>query len=135
MWGSTEKMARKMVEGIADAGVSAKLFDVASADRTGVVKEMLDAKGYLFGSSTHDNDMLPNMAGFLEFVKGLKPKARVAGLFGSYGWSGGAVASMEKEIKESGIDIVMPQISFKYMPDENDLKKCYDYGKEFAGKL
>ena len=135
MWGATEKMARKMVEGIADAGVSAKLFDVASADRTGVVKEMLDAKGYLFGSSTHDNDMLPNMAGFLEFVKGLKPKARVAGLFGSYGWSGGAVASMEKEIKESGIDIVMPQISFKYMPDENDLKKCYDYGKEFAGKL
>lgn len=135
MWGATEKMARKIAEGMADAGVSAKLFDISLSDRTGVVKEMLDAKGYLFGSSTHDNDMLPTMAGFLEFVKGLKPKARVAGLFGSYGWSGGAVASMEKEIKESGIDIVMPQISFKYMPDENDLIKCYNYGKEFAGKL
>ena len=49
--------------------------------------------------------------------------------------TGGAAASMEKEIKESGIDIVMPRISFKYMPDENDLKKCYDYGREFAGKI
>jgi anaerobic nitric oxide reductase flavorubredoxin len=135
MWGATEKMARKMVEGIQDAGVSVKLFDIASADKTEVVKEMLDAKGYLFGSSTHDNDMLPTMAGFLEFVKGLKPKARLVSLFGSYGWAGGAVASMEKSVKEAGIDISLPSISFKYMPDENDLKKCYDYGKEFAKKL
>lgn len=135
MWGATEKMARKIVEGIADAGVSAKLFDIAVSDRTEVVKEMLDAEGYLMGSSTHDNDMLPTMAGFLEFLKGLKPKGRVASVFGSYGWSGGATASIEKEVKEAGINIVMPSISFKYMPDENDLKKCYEFGKEFAGKL
>ena len=135
MWGATEKMARKMIEGISDSGISVKLFDIDSSDRTEIVKEMLDAKGYLIGSSTHDNDMLPTMAGFLEFVKGLKPKARVAGLFGSYGWAGGAIASMEKTVKESGIDIVMPPVSFKYMPDGNDLSKCYDYGKEFAGKL
>ncbi|MDP3791127.1 MAG: flavodoxin domain-containing protein [Candidatus Omnitrophota bacterium] len=135
MWGATEKMARKIIEGISDAGVSVKLADVTSSDRTEVIGQMLDAKGYLFGSSTHDNDMLPSIAGFLELIKGLKPKGRVAGLFGSYGWAGGAIASMEKSVKELGIDVVMPPISFKYMPDENDLKKCYDYGKEFAGKL
>ncbi len=135
MWGATERIARSIIEGISDAGVSVKLFDIASSDRTEVISEMLDAKGYLFGSSTHDNDMLPGIAGFLEFVKGLKPKGRLAGLFGSYGWSGGAVASMEKTMKESGIDVVMSPVSFKYMPDAFDLEKCYNYGKEFAGKL
>jgi flavorubredoxin len=135
MWGSTEKMARKMLEGLADAGVEAKLFDVASTDWTSVVKEMLDAKGYLIGSSTHDNDMLPNIAGFLELIKGFKPKGRLAGLFGSYGWAGGAVAEMEKVVKESGMEVAMPAIAFKYSPDENELKKCYDYGKDFASKL
>ena len=135
MWGATEKMARKFVEAISDAGVTVKLFDVATADRTELVKEMLDAKGYLIGSSTHDNDMLPNIAGFLELVKGLKPKGRVAGLFGSFGWAGGAVASMEKVAKEAGMDVVMGPIAFKYMPDTEDLKKCYEYGKEFAGKI
>ena len=64
------EMARKMLEGMADAGVSAKLFDISSSDRTEIIKEMLDAKGFLIGSSTHDNDMLPAMAGFLEFLKG-----------------------------------------------------------------
>jgi len=135
MWGATEKMARKIVEGISDSGITVKLFDITSADRTEVVKEMLDAKGYLFGSSTHDNGMLPTIAGFLEFVKGLKPKARIAGLFGSYGWAGGAAVSMERSVKESGIEIAVVPITAKYMPAEDELKKCYDYGKEFAGKL
>lgn len=135
MWGATDAMARKIVEGISDAGVSAKLFEIARSDRTEIIKEMLDAKGYLIGSSTHDNDILPDMAGFLMFLKGLRPKERSAAAFGSYGWSGGAVASIENTLKEIGISIAQPSISVKYSPDGNELKKCYDYGKEFASKL
>ena len=135
MWGSTGKMARKIVEGITDAGVDVKLVDINQASRTEVVKEMLGAKGYLIGSSTHDNGMLPAMAGFLDFLNGLKPKNRVAAAFGSYGWAGGAVANIEKMIKEAGIALAMPSISFKYLPDENEMKKCYEFGKEFAGKV
>lgn len=135
MWGATDKMARKIAEGISDAGVPAKLFEISQSDRTEVIKEMLDAKGYLIGSSTHDNGMLPDMAGFLVFLKGLKPKERSAAAFGSYGWSGGAVASIENTLKETGISIAQPSISVKYSPDGNELKKCYDYGKEFASKL
>ena len=135
MWGSTEKMARKMVEGLTDAGVSTKLFDIAQSDRTEVIKEMLDAKGFLIGSSTHDNDMLSTMAGFLEFLKGLKPKNRIAAAFGSHGWAGGAVPSMEKELKEAGIVDLMPSISCKYVPDQDEVKRCYEFGKEFAAKV
>ena len=65
----------------------------------------------------------------------LKPKNRIAAAFGSYGWAGGAVAGIEKIIKEAGIALAMPSISFKYLPDENEMKKCYEFGKEFAGKL
>jgi len=135
MWGATEKMARKIAEGITDAGVSIKLFNVATSDRTEIIKEMLDAKGFIFGSSTHDNDMLPNIAGFLEFLKGLKPKNRVACVFGSYGWAGGAVKEIEDILKETGIELVQPGLSIKYVPDENETKCCYEYGREFAKKI
>jgi len=134
MWNSTEQMARKMVEGIADAGVEARLYNIAEADRTEIIKDMLDAKGFLIGSSTHDNGMLPTMAAFLEFLKGLKPKNRVVAAFGSYGWSGGAVASIEKELKEAGME-GLPSISCKYVPDEGEMKKCYEFGKDFAVKV
>jgi flavorubredoxin len=99
-----------------------------------VVKEILDAKGYIIGSSTHDNDMLPSIAAFMSFLKGLKPKNRVAAAFGSYGWGAGAVASIEKELKEAGIEIAQAPISIKYVPDDNENKKCYEFGVEFAKK-
>jgi len=135
MWQSTEKMAHKMVEGITDAGVEVKLFNVSTDDRTEIVKEMFTARGFLFGSSTHDNDMLPNIAGFLEFVKGFKAKNRIAAAFGSYGWAGGAVKEMEEVIKESGIQLVQPGLSVKYVPDENEIKLCYEFGRDFAKRV
>jgi len=135
MWGATEKMARTIAEGISDAGVSVKLFDVAVTDRTEVIKEMLDAKGFLFGSSTHDNDMLPTMGGFLAFLKGLKPKNRIAATFGSFGWAGGATKEIEEVAQAAGIAIVQPSISVQYAPDPADLKKCYEFGRQFANQI
>ena len=135
MWHSTEIMARKIAEGLAAAGVSVKLYDIATTDRTEVVKEILDAKGYLIGSSTHDNDMLPSIAGFLDFLKGLRPKNRVAAAFGSYGWGGGAVAGIEKVLGEAGIPVSQPSIAVKYVPDEAERKACYDFGVNFAKSM
>lgn len=135
MWGATEKMARRIGEGIAGSGVSVKIFDVANSDRTEIMKEMLDAKGFLFGSSTHDNGMLPGMAGFMEFLKGLAPKNRIACIFGSYGWAGGAVKEIEEITRQAGIELLQPGLSVKYYPDETELKKCYEYGESFAQRI
>lgn len=135
MWGSTEKMARAIVEGATDAGVSVKLFDISQADVSEVIKEMIFAKGYLIGSSTHDNDMLTFMAGFLHFLKGLKPKKRIGAAFGSYGWGGGAVKSIEGILKETGIELAQQSLSVRYVPNEEEVKKCYEFGKEFANKV
>jgi flavorubredoxin len=132
MWLATEKMARKIAEGIIDSCIEVKVFDITQSDRTEVIKEMLDAKGYIIGSSTHDNDMLPTLAGFLEFLKGLKPKSRIACAFGSYGWAGGAINSIEKILKETGIEVVQPGLSIQYVPDEFEIKRCYEYGRDFA---
>ncbi|MCM8795872.1 MAG: flavodoxin domain-containing protein [Candidatus Omnitrophica bacterium] len=135
MWGATEKMARRLAAGISEAGVEVKIFNIASSDRTEVLTEMLDAKGFLFGSSTHDNDMLPSLAAFMELFKGLKPKNRFSACFGSYGWAGGAVKEIEEVVKIAGVKIVQPGLSIKYLPDDGELKKCYEYGKEFAQKV
>lgn len=135
MWGATEKMARKIAEGITDAGLGVKIFNIASSDRTEVLTEMLDAQGFLIGSSTHDNDMLPSIAAFLELFKGLKPKNRIAAVFGSYGWAGGAVKEIEEVVKEAGAEIIQPGLTVKYVPDENEIKRCYQYGRDFANKM
>ncbi|MFH0855873.1 MAG: flavodoxin domain-containing protein [Candidatus Omnitrophota bacterium] len=135
MWGATGKMARKIAEGIEKEGVSVKLFDITVSDRTEVIKEMLDARGFIFGSSTHDNGMLTNIAGFLDFIRGLKPKNRLAAVFGSYGWAAGAVKQMEAIIKETGINLALSGLQVKYMPDKNDLEGCIEFGRNFSAAV
>ena len=132
MYGSTARMAKKIVEGITDSGLKVEIFDINQSDRTEIISEMLEAKGFVIGSSTHDNDMLPGIAGFMEFLKGLKPKNRVGCAFGSVGWAGGAVKEIEDILKTAGVELVQPGFSVKYVPDENELAKCYNLGKEFA---
>lgn len=135
MWGATAEMAQKICAGITQVGVSFKLFDVAVSDRTEIIKEMLEAKGFLIGSSTHDNWMLPNLAGLLEFLKGLTPKNRLAAAFGSFGWAGGAVKEMEGILQQAGITLAQPGIGIKYRPEGQEAKACVEFGKNFAQKI
>ncbi|HTY45412.1 MAG TPA: flavodoxin domain-containing protein [Patescibacteria group bacterium] len=135
MWGSTEKMARKIVQGIADSGIEVKLCDTALSDRTEVLTEMLDAKGFIFGSSTHDNSMLTTVAAFLHFLKGLKPKNRIACAFGSYGWAGGAAKEIEENLIQAGIEIAQSPLAVQYVPSSDELLQCYEFGRAFASKI
>ena len=132
MWGSTAKMAHKIVEGITDEGVSVELFDAAQSDRSDIIYEMFDAKGYVIGSSNHDSGILPSIGSLLEFLKGLKPRNRNGAAFGSYGWSGLAAKQLETFLKDAGIEQKVPTLAIQYAPDEEGLRRCYEFGREFA---
>jgi len=135
MWNSTEIMARKILEGITSQGVKAELFDVTKADRTDIISHILDSKGIIIGSSTHDNEMLPVIAGFIQFFKGLKVKGRKSLVFGSYGWAGGAVKEIEEICQKAGGIELSPSISVQFAPNKEELEKCYQAGKTFAQSL
>jgi anaerobic nitric oxide reductase flavorubredoxin len=135
MWGSTEKMARLITDALIEKGLEVKLYDVNNSDRTEVFKDMLDSRGFLFGSSTHDNAMLPNLAGFLALLKNYKAKSRLAGVFGSYGWAGGAVKEIEELLRSSGIELGVESCSAKFVPDEKEVAACRKFSEDFAAKI
>ena len=135
MWGATEKMARKILEGITSQGVEAKVYDITKADRAALTGDLLEAKAFIAGSSTHDNGMLPAIAGFMHFLNGLKPKNRIGAAFGSYGWGGGAVKNIEDAFKSAGIEVAVPSIQVRYSPTSDELAKCFELGKVVAEKV
>jgi flavorubredoxin len=79
--------------------------------------------------------MLPGLAGFMHLLKGLKPKQRVTAAFGSYGWAGGAVKGIENVLEAAGLETSIQSLGIPHVPDDNGLKKCYEYGKIFAQKI
>jgi flavorubredoxin len=92
-------------------------------------------KGILVGSSTINRGMLPSLSPFLEDLKGLKPKKKLGAAFGSYGWSGGGAESVDKILREAGVEIVAEPLTVKYMPSPEELKRCFEFGGEFARKV
>jgi len=135
MWKSTEKMAKAMLEGISNEGVKVKLFRLPVSDEGDIIGELLETKGILVGSATINNGILPTVAPFLREMEGLRPRNKLAAVFGSYGWGGGATATIEKSLKSAGMELVAPAITTKWVPDKEELKKCYEYGQEFAKKV
>jgi flavorubredoxin len=132
MWSATAKMARTIVEGISSEGVQARLYRMATSDSSDAIRDCMLMKGIIVGSSTINRGMLPALAPFLEDLKGLKPKKKIGAAFGSYGWSGGGAESVEKALSEAGVDIMGEPLTVKYMPTEEDLNRCFEFGREFA---
>ena len=135
MWHSTDTMARAIADGITSQGVEAKLLKLRLASNSEVMTEILDAKAVLVGSPTINNGMFPTLGSFLTYATGLKPKGKLWGFFGSYGWGGGAVKGMVDMAKKAGFEVTEPSVEVKFVPDQEDLKKCVEFGQQIAQKI
>jgi anaerobic nitric oxide reductase flavorubredoxin len=135
MWGSTDKMARAIAEGAISQGVEVKLLKLRASDASEAATEILDAKAVVVGSPTLNSQMFPTLGQFLTYITGLRPKDKLWGFFGSYGWGGGAVRNMTETVKKAGFQVHEPGVEVKYVPDEEDQKKCFDFGQQIAAKI
>ena len=135
MWHSTEKMARAISEALAQAGIKVKLLSMNETHRSEVVYEVLCAGALIVGSPTLNNNILPQMADVMTYLKGLKPANLIGAAFGSYGWSGESVRDLEGLLKEMKVEIAADAVSVKNVPDSGVLEKCQELGKKIAAEL
>jgi flavorubredoxin len=135
MWHSTEQMTMPIAQGIKDEGVDCKVIKLRATPTSVAIKEFWKSRGCLIGTPTLNNIMFPSVANFLTYLRGLRPKNRIIGAFGSYGWGGGAVKEAYEEFKKMGLETFEPGLQILYKPSADDEAKCYDYGREFAKKV
>lgn len=135
MWGSTEKMAHAILEGLVAGGAEAKLFKIPLSDRNDIIKELLDARVLLVGSSTVNNGYLPTVAALLDDLVGLRPVNKIGVAFGSYGWGGGAVKRIEEKLREARFEVAEPGLGIKGAPAEGEIEACLALGKRVAERI
>jgi len=135
MWGSTERIARSIAEGVMEEGLEVVVRGLPMSDRSDVIKELLGARGLLVGSSTHNNDMLLNIAAFVEDLKGLRPTGKIGAAFGSHGWAGRAVEKLGEALQQAGVALVDDGFSFQFAPDEDEIAQAKEFGRRFAQRL
>ena len=122
MWHSTEAMARAVAEGFAQRGIAVGFYDIKENHMSDIVTDLLTAKYLAVGSPTINNQMMPTIAAFLCYLKGLAPKGKKAFAFGSYGWGGQSIGQVEEELKNCGCEIILDKIRIANVPSDEDLE-------------
>jgi flavorubredoxin len=130
MWHSTEKMAKAIGEGLSDEGVSYTLMHLKAYHHSQVMGELADATALICGSSTHNNGILPLVADFLTYMKGLRPVGRLGAAFGSYGWSGESVKHISDFMESAKIEMVGEGVRVRNRPTHEDLAACRNLGRD-----
>ena len=137
MWNSTRLMAEAIAYGIQaeDPSVTVKLYNVGKQDKNDIVTEIFKSKAILAGSATINGRYLSGMGGLLEMIRGMRFKNKKAAVFGSYGWSGEGNKLLAQDFAGAGFEIITEGYRTLWVPDNDELIACQEFGKEFVRSL
>ena len=134
MWGSTEALEKSIVESISAEGVETVPYNLLAADISHVMRDLVDASAIVIGAPTVLNGAHPLAIMATEIVRALKPRAKLAAVFGSYGWGRGAVKMITDRLQQSGFEII-ETLEVRGPPKKEDLEKAATLGKHVAEKI
>ena len=121
MWHSTEILAQTITEAFAKRKIPAAYYDIKKNALSDIVTDIFTSKYLAVGSPTINNQMMPTIAAFLCYLKGLRPVNHKGFAFGSYGWGGQSIAQVEDELKAAGVEIILEKIRVANIPTDKQL--------------
>ncbi len=131
MYGNTEMMMNAVAQGISSEGVPVNIFDAARTHPSYILPSLWTQKGVLVGAPTYEASLFPPLTQLLEIAALKKVMNKKAAMFGSYGWSKGALAEIKKLIEPLNWEMTMT-FEFPGGPDKEKLKKGEEFGAAFA---
>lgn len=135
-YGYTEELAHEISAGVKEVfDVTVQLYDMVYEDSKKVLAEMIDAEGILAGTPTINGDALPPVLNLIMNMNGVLHGGKVAGAFGSYGWSGEGPDMLMNRLVTLRMKTIEPALRVKFKPDDKKKELARAYGRRFGKKL
>jgi flavorubredoxin/flavin reductase (DIM6/NTAB) family NADH-FMN oxidoreductase RutF len=134
-YGNTATLASAIAHGITKAGVNVESINCEFADPEEIRNAVEKSAGFIMGSPTLGGHAPTPVQTALGIVLSTAANNKLAGVFGSYGWSGEAVDLIESKLKDAGYRFGFDTIRVKFKPNEVTLQTCEEAGTDFAQAL
>lgn len=134
-YGNTATIAQAIARGITKAGVSVTSINAEQATTAEVKEAAENSAGFIMGSPTLGGHAPTQIQTALGVVLSAASKTKLAGVFGSFGWSGEAIDLLEGKFKDAGYSFGFEPIRVKFTPDAKTLQQCEQAGTDFAQQL
>lgn len=131
-YGNTATLAQAIASGITKAGVRVESINAEVAEPDDIKEAINTCSGFIFGSPTLGGHAPTQIQTALGITLANADKSKLAGVFGSYGWSGEAIDLLESKFRDGGYQFGFDPIRVKFSPTQATLKTCEEAGTDFA---
>ena len=134
-YGNTGLMANAIAQGLSETDVQVMSLncEIAPPDEITAAIDLCD--GFIIGSPTLGGHAPTQIQTALGLILSGASKTKLAGVFGSYGWSGEAVDVLESKLLNAGYPLGFETLRCKFTPTDDVLGTCETAGIEFAKVL
>lgn len=134
-YGNTATLAQAIAKGITKTGAAVESINCEFAEPAEIEAAIQRCDGFLIGSPTLGGHTPTQVQTALGIVLSNAAKTKLAGVFGSYGWSGEAVDEIESKLLDAGYRLGFEPVRVKFKPDDETIQYCKEVGTDFAQAL
>jgi len=133
MHGSTKKMVDYLVDSLARRNVQVKVRDLIHSNLGEIAIDLVDVTTIIIATPTMLAGPHPSAVYMAYIVNALKPKAKVIGIMGSYGWGGRTVDILKANLGALRVEILEPLL-VKGLPKKEDYERIEEFAEMIAEK-
>jgi flavorubredoxin len=132
----TGLLAEKICEGIRLAGdIDVEVFDIEKATIGELEQKVAESAAIVVGSTTINQNILLPVYKLFSVINPLRDKGKLAGGFGSYGWSGESKSLIKTNLENLKLNYFGEGVFVRFTPDVEEQQMAIDYGKAFGEAL
>ena len=135
-YGCTKKAAEIIGAAIMEsAGLTMDIVDIENLTPSELEFYMISSDALLVGSPTINQNTLGPVFTLFSVINPIRDKGKLAGSFGSYGWSGEAPKIIIENLKNLKLKIFEEPEAFKFLPSLQKEESLKEFGRRFALKF
>ena len=134
-YGNTATVAQAIARGLTKSDVAVELINCEYAKSSEIQEALEKCDGFIIGSPTLGGHAPTQIQTALGVILNTASTNKLAGVFGSYGWSGEAIDLLEGRLKDAGYKFGFEPIRVKFAPTDVTLQMCKEAAVDFAQTL
>jgi flavorubredoxin/flavin reductase (DIM6/NTAB) family NADH-FMN oxidoreductase RutF len=134
-YGNTATLGNAIAQGLVQAGAAVQTINCELADPAEIDTILQECDGFIFGTPTLAGHAPTQIQTALGIALSSAARTKLAGVFGSYGWSGEAIDLVYNKLQDAGYRFGFEPIRVKFKPTDETLRECELAGAEFVQTL
>ncbi|MGL5083987.1 MAG: diflavin flavoprotein [Microcoleaceae cyanobacterium] len=134
-YGNTATLALAIARGLTKSGLAVESLNCEHASSTEIQAAIEKCDGFIIGSPTLGGHAPTQIQAALGIILSTASTQKLAGVFGSFGWSGEAIDLLEGKLKDAGFKFGFEPIRVKFKPTDVTIQTCTEAAIDFAQTL